>query len=678
MSPSHRIFSTRAIVIFMIFSAFQLKTIYCQNAGLTELELAWKESSTISDSISDGIDVAKKFYASNIDNARAIITALTTLAEAHGDSALIYDVRFAQGKQLMFQRNQIAAIKLFEKYATYQYNAGDSSQYYLGLLSIGDVHTRLGNFDKGEENLKKALAYYESSGDKRKAGVTSRGIGNLLRRQGKFDQALLNYHKAYDIFNELGKEKDTGALHNPLGITYARIGDKKKAEYHFRGSLVHAKNFGGESRVGSALANISTVLADKDSIESYLLRSMQIFEDINVSVEVARRCFSLGMLYEKNDRLEEAINFLNRSKREFKKSKQPELPQINVRLALAYSKLGKRKESLKFLDENLDFVENIPDKDGRSDYIEVIAQTYYHLGDIENTWKFRKEAENLKDSILNESRLNAIADIEKSFEVKQKNLEIEKLKIEDELNNVQLSRQRLGLFGSIGALGFLGFFFQRLRKSNILIKKQNSEKEVLLKEIHHRVKNNLQVISSLLGLQSLSVKDEAARLAINEGRSRVHSMSLIHQNLYKKDNLTGIEMPAYINKLSKNLISTYQLSDQEIDLVIDVDKITLDVETVVPIGLIINELITNSLKYAFIQRKGGKIGINLKEDHKILQLKVWDDGIGLTSDQLSIKEDSFGHSLIRAFKDKLEADIAIDIKNGTAITLDIKNYKLAM
>ena len=232
------------------------------------------------------------------------------------------------------------------------------------------------------------------------------------------------------------------------------------------------------------------------------------------------------------------------------------------------------------------------------------------------------------------------------------------------------------MLGATGAIGLLGFFSYRLRNKNRRIQKQDQEKEVLLKEIHHRVKNNLQVISSLLGLQGLSIKDAKAKAAIQEGRSRVHSMSLIHQSLYKKDNLTGIEMKPYLQKLTADLIATYNYQDVEIQSVINSEDITLDVETVVPIGLIINELVTNSVKYAFEGRQKGVIKVELSEDNGLLRLVVSDNGIGLDNDQLKTKEDSYGHSLIRAFRDKLDAEIKVENQDGTKIDLIIKSYKV--
>ena len=264
----------------------------------------------------------------------------------------------------------------------------------------------------------------------------------------------------------------------------------------------------------------------------------------------------------------------------------------------------------------------------------------------------------------------------------QKEQEINQLTLEKEIDQLKLSQQKWTIGGLGLGLGVLSFLIysliqqkKKIQFQNIAISKSADEKDILLREIHHRVKNNLQVVSSLLGIQGRSVKDKKAKDAIQEGRARVQSMSLIHQSLYKKDNLTGIEMQPYIEKLSEHLLSTYQVEDGHIDIKTIVDDITLDVETVVPIGLIINELMSNALKYAFPDGQDGTISISLMERDNILHMSVTDDGIGLDEETLKTKTESFGHSLIRAFKNKLDAELAITSDQGTQINLKINNYK---
>ena len=213
-----------------------------------------------------------------------------------------------------------------------------------------------------------------------------------------------------------------------------------------------------------------------------------------------------------------------------------------------------------------------------------------------------------------------------------------------------------------------------VNNENKLVKKLLSEKELLLKEVHHRVKNNLQVISSLLALQSRSIDDLKAKQAIEEGRNRVQSMSLIHKQLYQKDDLSGVDMSIYLTDLSKHLFQTYNIHGENIQFSSTIDTLVLDVDTVIPIGLITNELITNSLKYAFPNNAKGKIHLSLKEKNNCLELTVEDDGIGIGTKELKNQHNSFGHTMISAFKDKLKANIKVDNKDGTRIDLTISNY----
>ena len=211
--------------------------------------------------------------------------------------------------------------------------------------------------------------------------------------------------------------------------------------------------------------------------------------------------------------------------------------------------------------------------------------------------------------------------------------------------------------------------------SEAAIRDSLAEKEVLLKEIHHRVKNNLQLISSLLSLQSRNVDDKSATLALQEGQARVQSMALIHKNLYSDNASSGLEVKDYVIQLTQQLLQTYGLNPDKIDLQLDVDPISLDVSTLVPLALIINELITNSLKYAFDQHETGKIQLSLKpKDDNQLLLRIQDNGKGFDPLQ---NTDGFGTKLIQALAAKLDATVNYFNQNGTLVEILIHNYKLA-
>jgi two-component sensor histidine kinase len=244
---------------------------------------------------------------------------------------------------------------------------------------------------------------------------------------------------------------------------------------------------------------------------------------------------------------------------------------------------------------------------------------------------------------------------------------------------------------SIG-IGILGFLLYRLFGQKKQIEFQNrsisialSEKDTLLREIHHGVKNNLQVISSLLRIQSSHTEDAVALDALKEGQSRVQSMSLIHQDLYERDNLAGIRMQTLLSRLSQNLFDTYNISRDRIEWATDIAHIHLDVETVVPLGLVINELVTNSLKYnelvtnslryAFTGDSKGVIEIELSGINDVLVLVVKDNGIGISDPDHIIEGDSFGYSFINVFANKLDADLSLEGGEGAKVILKIRDYK---
>lgn len=246
--------------------------------------------------------------------------------------------------------------------------------------------------------------------------------------------------------------------------------------------------------------------------------------------------------------------------------------------------------------------------------------------------------------------------------------------------------QSLGImYGILVLLGLLltfAFVFIRqknehnktLQVKNKIIEEAMSEKETLLREIHHRVKNNLQIVSSILSLQGRYTNDPHIESAIREGKDRVTSMSLIHQNLYQKDNLKGVDVQDYFIKLFSSLFDSYNIQPDKIDLELDIAPLNLDVDTIVPIGLVVNELVSNALKHAFPEDRKGIVSVSLKESNDSIILIVEDDGVGLNV--LEINENkSMGYTLIETFKNKLNAQVEIDSDAGTKITLQIKKYK---
>ena len=193
------------------------------------------------------------------------------------------------------------------------------------------------------------------------------------------------------------------------------------------------------------------------------------------------------------------------------------------------------------------------------------------------------------------------------------------------------------------------------------------EKEVLLREIHHRVKNNLQIISSLLNLQSRHVEDEPALDMFHESRNRVRSMALVHEKLYRSNDLAEVDFCEYIQSLSRHLFMSYRVEPTEIDLSIDVKDVFLDINTSIPCGLIINELVSNSLKHAFSGRDRGKIHVSMRpENNGKFKMVIRDDGVGLPKNLEVTQTESLGLQLVTMLVEQLQGTLSVVNKNGTS------------
>jgi len=191
------------------------------------------------------------------------------------------------------------------------------------------------------------------------------------------------------------------------------------------------------------------------------------------------------------------------------------------------------------------------------------------------------------------------------------------------------------------------------------------EKEVLLQEVHHRVKNNLQVISSILNLQSSYVKDENSLNILRESQNRIKSMSFIHESLYQTRDFSRIEFSDYIHSLSSSLIHSYSLGTGRVSLNTDFEKVFLSLDQAIPCGLIVNELVSNALKYAFPDNAPGEIFMVLKEKKGKIELRISDDGIGLPESLDVENSDTLGLQLVYTLIDQLDANISVTSKKGT-------------
>ena len=212
------------------------------------------------------------------------------------------------------------------------------------------------------------------------------------------------------------------------------------------------------------------------------------------------------------------------------------------------------------------------------------------------------------------------------------------------------------------------------------VKESLHEKELLIKEIHHRVKNNMQIVSSLLNLQTNYVDEKETVDVLKESQNRVRSMAMIHEELYKSGDLTHINFVNYVQNLIQKLLYAYNIDATIIKPILEIENINLNMETAVPCGLIISELVSNSLKYAFPNGMAGEIYISLKSKEDKFELIISDNGIGLPENFDFNKLDSLGLLLVKNLTDQIDGDLTINITTGTEFIINFEEleYKTRM
>lgn len=339
---------------------------------------------------------------------------------------------------------------------------------------------------------------------------------------------------------------------------------------------------------------------------------------------------------------------------------------------LALQRLGRHEEARKLLYESANIIIN----QGAEDPLELI-RCYEALQTIglnqsqyDSVVYFRRLMAAQKDSLQASENIRNLLELKEKYETEEKEAAIR-------LQQEQLALQRSQLYALVSGLvlalvaGIIFFLLsRRLRKSNAEKEQLLTEKETLIGEIHHRVKNNLQVVSSLLQLQrrGLDANDEKGQEALLESQSRVSAMGLIHNKLYQGQEVTSVHMPDYLKDLGETLIDAYRL-DEQVEIYYDVADISLDVDTAIPLGLIINELVTNSLKYAFPKGREGTIEIALNREGDKLRLEVNDDGVGVQAAEKRADSTSFGSNLIELLTQKLKGSLQFTKEQGHGVQI---------
>lgn len=595
----------------------------------------------------------------------------------------------------------------------------DSTHIAYSHSCVGEIHFMYSNMEASKEAYLKSSKITKQFSDQSLYIKDCTRLLGAYRNIGVMDSALYYMHMADSLMQqqELSKLKKQ-LFYNEKAMFYETMGQSDSSVYYYikavdqvdtaqhRILLAFYSNIGGafaaRMNYAKALEYYDRILAmpdvadfprghtqtlikkgqllkqmgQLDAAETYILRAIDIEEQQIIKIYWGNAYAILADIYLKKGKFELAkatINTINNVENSVKERFLPTyyIPKTRITLydgqyGAVPALLNKTKASILASTNNiLDHIE----------YQDLKAQYFKATGQLDSANVALNEYIVLRDSFYNISQSNIVHDLETAYQTELKEQKINLLDTENKLSNAKLSSARRQMIGlAIGLLVLIGLLW-RVFSLNNKLEIALTQKDFLIKEVHHRVKNNLQFISSLLNLQSEHVKDANAISALQEGQDRVQSMSLIHQKLYQKDNITSIDLQDYFENLIENLFDSYNINPDTIQLHMDVQQLALDVDTAIPLGLIVNELISNALKYAFPKGTNGVIRVVLKETKQKLSLSIQDNGIGMPNAIQNDLDSSFGYKLIRAFLIQLDATMEITSDNGTRVHIQMADYK---
>lgn len=583
----------------------------------------------------------------------------------------------------------------------------DHQYYKAQMLHLkGLAYYFLGEYDEATQHWNESLSYFndfteeEYYGESRIRMMHSfllLNMGVVSKIRGDYTDALDYYQKSLEIRKTTGYDQGVASCYVNIGNVYVENKNDEKALSYFEQAQEIYNETNSIFGQASVLNNIALIYKREKNLElakQYFEQSLERYKEIDMQKNISQLYINLGLLYKDFDDCDQALDYFSLAliiKKE-----------ISDRLGVGwcYQYIGECyvhnkqfSEALDYYHRALEIMEELKVAKNQLACYEGLAGVYAAMGNFEAAYEYKVNFTQLNDTVFSQDLTRHLAEQEARFASAEKEQELELKDLEIAQKSAVIEKNQIQMWALI--VGFLLvvaiaiIFIQRFRieaRFHKVLEKQNDElrqtyenlkntviskeeKEVMIKEIHHRVKNNLQIISSLINLQANNVEDLKVQRMFREVQNRIISMSLLHEQLYKAPDLAHVNVEDYLKVLLDNLMKIYA-DDKNIELQKDINVDSLSVDTLIPIGLLINEVVTNSLKYAFKGRDEGVIEIELKPHNTGYILRISDNGIGMPENQLDQYKDSLGMELISTFVSQLDGEVEVDVSEGTSYIVE--------
>lgn len=575
----------------------------------------------------------------------------------------------------------------------------------------GALETQKANFEQSELYFLKALDIYKKLEDYRNIGDIYYNIARLSYMNGKQDKALQYFDKGIQIDSIHTNEKGLLKLYLGKGIIYLSKNELTQAIKYFILSLSISERLNYTTYIAYTNKKIGDAYVLQDNniqARKYFEKAKVIFYKEGDIEGLAGLYNSLGIIEEKNKNYSKALDFSLKSLKYFKKiNHKNQIINQNLNIGLLFEKLKNRKKAYNYYTEALKTAEaikskkyisksllsvakieidqgkfklakthinkaltnsNLANEFNKIDNFEFIAIAYANKLNYKEAYRFLYKLDSLKSISFKKLKEEQFTKIETKYQTQKKEKENLQLTIDKATQQLKLEKETkvkqyyaFGLITSLLILGIFGFYYKKNAKQKSII-------ETLQKELHHRVKNNLAIIDSLIE----DIKDEFSNknftLKLTDLQNRIDSINEVHQQLYQNRDITHLNLKRYVDKLANNVINSFAKSNIQINNNI-ANSLVLDVEKSFSIGLIINEFFTNSFKYAFLNTEEGVVNVNISEINHNYILSLSDNGKGLPKDLDISKLNSFGIDIMQLLSKQLKGTFQIDGTNGVNLQI---------
>lgn len=609
--------------------------------------------------------------------------SLQTIVDGNFSKDIKKEALFLLGEHLV-QRNPDLAETIANELKSHYIDKTDSVEVRRNNYIFAAGNRWQGDYKSALDFYQKVYSYSKNQKDSLDIAKSGHFIGTLNMFLGNNIVSQSHLIEVASIYNRIGSASQKADINISLAGFYLNIDQIEKGKDQYLKALEQYEKLKDSAGMASANANLGmlyTDLEDFEKAEMHLMKQKALNKVFPTLREMGFHHDFLGLLRQKQGRLNDAYNeHLKALQIRENLSSTYNLCESKLNMGEVLIKLGRYQEAISHLKDVFNYDEHESLYQQQSAY-NLLSEAYEKSGNYKESLTNFKLYTKLSDSIYSIESLEIITEKDGLYEKQQKDAEIALLNKEKEISIVKLSQSKAVLTGTIVGLVFfviaiiaLWMLYSKIKAKNQIITKSLKDRELLLHETHHRVKNNLQMISSLLNMQSKYVDDPKAFEVLQNGRNRVQSMAILHKSLYSSDDLTKVTLQTYFEGLTESIFNSYNKSDGEIKSIIKAKGVMMDIESVIPIGLIVNELVTNSLKHAFSKKaiNQPEITIEMTENSDVYRLEVKDNGIGINEETLQ-KDDveSFGQRLIRSLAQKLKAKIEMTNKNGTCVTVII-------